>query len=257
MGKTMHLDSVILPMLVSQQEAPRGNERAVGGGGRSITIQTGVIDTTQTTTTETRETTETVDTTTLEQTTTTTTETEFTTETQTTTTTATTTTVNRISGEHTVREIVGQKVFDLVSIPWMRSRKVSFRGDGLRPNTRYFPFFDNTDVSAFCIATNTFVRHSDRNPETRTTNLAPEVKHSGQNSGNELLISDTNGQLNGEFEIPNNSAMRFQTGTKNLDYTISVNLIPMVRCLSQRLSLLQQVILNLYRILYTVHVSLK
>ena len=195
---------------------PRGNERAVGGGrgGGSITIQTGVIDTTQTTTTETRETTETVDTTTLEQTTTTTTETEFTTETQTTTTTATTTTVNRISGEHTVREIVGQKVFDLISIPWMRSRKVSFRGDGLRPNTRYFPFFDNTDVSAFCIATNTFVRHSDRNPETRTTNLAPEVKHSEQNSGNELLITDTNGQLNGEFEIPNNSAMRFQTGTK-------------------------------------------
>ena len=104
----------------------------------------------------------------------------------------------------------------------MRSRKVSFRGDGLRPNTRYFPFFDNTDVSAFCIATNNFVRHSDRNPETRTTNLAPEVKHSEQNSGNELLITDTNGQLNGEFEIPNNSAMRFQTGTKSFSvYDIS------------------------------------
>lgn len=199
------------------------DQRGGGRADRSVTVQTGQIDTIQTTTSETRETLETVDTTTLAQTTTTTTETEFTTETQTTTTTSTTTTVNRIAGEHTVREVVGQRVFDLISIPWMRSRKVSFRGDGLRPNTRYFPFFDDVDVSAFCIATTNFVRHSDRNPETRTTSLAPAVKHSEQTSSNDLLVTDTNGQLNGEFEIPNNSAMRFLTGTREFAvYDVSV-----------------------------------
>lgn len=189
----------------------------------TITVQTGQIDTIQTTTTETREQFETIDTTTLEQTTTTTTETEFTTETQTTTTTSTTTTVNRIAGEHTVREVVGQRVFDLISIPWMRSRKISFRGEGLRPNTRYFPFFDDKYVGAFCIATDNFIRHSDRNPETRTTNIIPAVKHSEQTSSNELLISDASGLVQGEFEIPNNSAVRFATGTKEFAlYDVSV-----------------------------------
>jgi len=197
--------------------------RAFAGQAGGITIQTGQVDTIQTTTSETREALETVDTTTLEQTTTTTTETEFTTETQITTNVSTTTTVNRISGEHTVREVVGQRVFDLISIPWMRSRKVSFRGDGLRPNTRYFPFFDDTDVGTFCIATSNFVRHSDRNPETRTANLTPSVTHSEQNAGNELLISDASGTVNGEFEIPNNSAMRFATGTREFAlYDVSV-----------------------------------
>lgn len=191
---------------------PRGGRR--GGGAVEVTVQTGVVDTVQTTTTETTETFETVDTTTLSQTTTTTTETEFTTETQITTSTSTTTTTNVISGEHTVREVVGQRVFDLISIPWMRSRKISFRGEALRPNTRYFPFFDDTDVSAFCISTNNFQRHSDRNPETRTTNLTPAVAHSEQTPSNQLLISDAGGIVQGEFEIPNNSAMRFATGTR-------------------------------------------
>lgn len=197
--------------------------RPQGGQGTTITVQTGQVDTVQTTTTETRETFETTDTTTLEQTTTTTTETEYTTETQITTNTSTTTTVNRITGEHTVREVVGQRVFDLISIPWMRSRKVSFRGQGLRPNTRFFPFFDNVNVSPFCIATDNYVLHSDRNPETRTTSLVPAVAHSEQTPSNELLISDAAGLVQGEFEIPNNSAMRFSTGTKQFAlYDVSV-----------------------------------
>lgn len=181
-------------------------------GGGQITV--GTIDTIQTTTTETRETSETIDTTTLAQTTTTTTETEFQTETQITTNTSTTTTVNRISGEHTVREIVGQRVFDLISIPWMRSRKVSFKADGLRPSTRYFPFFGSADISAYCISTGVFVRHSDRDPETRTTSITPSVTHSEQTPANANLISDTSGNVTGEFEIPNNSAMRFPTGQR-------------------------------------------
>ena len=34
-------------------------------------------------------------------------------------------------------------------IPFMRSRKVRFRAQGLKPNTRHFPFFANKDVSSF------------------------------------------------------------------------------------------------------------
>lgn len=190
---------------LARERARRGGDPMTFGGG------TMTIDTVTTTTTETREQFETVDTTTREQTTTTTTENEWTTDTTTTTATSTTTTVNRVAGEHTVREVVGTKIIDVITIPFMRSRVVSFRATGMRPNTRYFPFFDQTLVEPFCKNTSSFVRHSKRNPETRRTNLTPAVEHS---DGTSIILSDANGTVNGEFEIPNNSAMRFRTGVR-------------------------------------------
>jgi len=174
---------------------------------------TTTIDTITTTNLETREQFETVTNTTLEQTTTTSTETEWTTDTTVTTTNSTTTTVNRVAGEHTVREVVGTNVIDVLTIPWMRSRVVSFRATGLRPNTRYFPFFDQTYVGTFIKGTSDFTRISDRNPEFRRTNIIPNVGHS-EDVSDALLLSDTNGTVLGEFEIPNNSAMRFACGTR-------------------------------------------
>ena len=171
------------------------------------------IDTVTTTTLETREQVETVSTTTLEQTTTTEVETQWQTDTTYTTTTDTTTTVNRVAGEHTIREVVGSKVVDVLTIPWMRSRVVSFRASGLRPNTRYFPFFDQTLVEPYCKLTSGYVRVSDRSPEFRRTSLTPAVGHS-DSAANTALVTDGNGSITGEFELPNNSAMRFATGTK-------------------------------------------
>lgn len=171
------------------------------------------IDTVTETTIETRDTFETVDTTTLEQTVTTEVETQYQTETTYVTTTDTTTTVNRVASEHTIREVVGSRIVDVLTIPWMRSRVVSFRASGLRPNTRYFPFFDQTLVEPYCKLNNSFIRHSDRSPEFRRTSLTPAIAHS-DSAANTLLLSDANGAITGEFEIPNNSAMRFSTGTK-------------------------------------------
>lgn len=184
-------------------------ERAFAIGGSNVTT----IDTVTTTNLETREQFETVTNTTLQQTTTTSVDTEWTTDTTTTTTTSTTTTVNRVAGEHTVREVVGTNVIDVLTIPWMRSRVVSFRATGLRPNTRYFPFFDQTYVGTFIKGTTEFVRISDRNPEFRRTNLIPAVGHS-EDASDALILSDANGTVTGEFEIPNNSAMRFACGTR-------------------------------------------
>lgn len=162
------------------------------------------------TTTESRTQLETVDTTTREQTTTVTTENEFTTDTEYVTNTTTTTTVNRIASESTIREVIDNRIIDVAVIPWMRSRKVSFKAVGLRPNTRFFPFFDGTNVSNFC-RTKDFIRHSDRDPTEQTTNLPAAVEHS---QGTTSLVSNANGEIEGEFEIPNNSAMRFRTGRR-------------------------------------------
>jgi hypothetical protein len=194
-----------------------------GQGGRDTFVRAGVggafgsivttTDTVTTTDIETREQFETVTNTSLAQTTTTSTDTEWTTDTTTTTSTSTTTTVNRVAGEHTIRETVGTNVIDVLTIPFMRSRVVSFRGTGLRPNTRYFPFFDQTYVGTFIKGTTDFERISQRNPEFRRTNLIPSVGHS-EDVADALLLSDANGTVTGEFEIPNNSAMRFQCGTR-------------------------------------------
>ena len=35
-------------------------------------------------------------------------------------------------------------------VPWMRSRSLSISAEGLKPNTGYYPYFDGSNVSAYC-----------------------------------------------------------------------------------------------------------
>lgn len=86
-------------------------------------------------------------------------------------------------------------------IPLMRSRVVRFTVTGSKPSTRYFPMFDNMDVSGLC------------RPINPTTMVAGTY---GQ-----PLVSDLMGVLVGDFEIPPST---FSTGTKT--FTIAdVNLV--------------------------------
>ena len=142
--------------------------------------------------------------------TTTTTETETTTET--TTNTSTTVTVNRIAGESTIREVIGNKVLDICFIPWLRSRTVSFRATGLLANTKYFPYFDTTDVAKFCKA-KPFVFSSDRDIDYDYSN-APALEHS---EGSGALITNVAGVLEGEFEIPCNNQYKFRSGAVSFE----------------------------------------
>jgi len=73
-------------------------------------------------------------------------------------------------------------------IPFMRTRTVNFTGKGLMPFSRVYPFFDNVNVSAYC---------------------RPNGGSYGQ-----ALITNADGEVVGEFLIPNNDSVRFRTGTK-------------------------------------------
>lgn len=136
--------------------------------------------------------------------------------------TETTTSVNRISSESVLTEVVDNRELQIIHIPWMRSRKVSIRATNLRPNTRYFPFFNNTDVSRFC-KMKTFYKSSTVADPNYTvadngTNMIPEVElppSTEHSEGSTPLQSDANGILEAEFEIPNlvNPPMRFPVGT--------------------------------------------
>ena len=51
------------------------------------------------------------------------------------------------------RQVVDDKVISTAVIPYIRQRNVLVQVKGLKPNTRFYPFFDNTAVSAHCTPT--------------------------------------------------------------------------------------------------------
>ena len=48
------------------------------------------------------------------------------------------------------RQVVDDKVISTAVIPYIRSRNVLVQVKGLKPNTRFYPFFDNIAVSSYC-----------------------------------------------------------------------------------------------------------
>lgn len=112
--------------------------------------------------------------------------------------------LNRVVPSNTVRQIfnVGgtNRILDVALLPWIRSRKIYFKATGLKPNTKFTPFFDGTNVSTFC-REETFVRWADRSEDDgRVYNRA--TTHP---DGSSDLISDANGTIEGSFFIPNQS----------------------------------------------------
>lgn len=52
--------------------------------------------------------------------------------------------------DRTVARTVDDSVVDVSAIPFMREKLVEFSIDELKPNTRYYPRFDDVDVARFC-----------------------------------------------------------------------------------------------------------
>ena len=113
-------------------------------------------------------------------------------------------------------ESQGSKVVETNVIPLMRPRHIYFRAEHLKPNTRFYPFFDGVDVSDYCVSVesnygpNGFVEFSQQEEINVNANFN---KTSSTPQG--PLISDAGGKLFGKFLIPNNaSGLRFKVGTK-------------------------------------------
>lgn len=195
-------------------------------GARNMARRVGELLTTDhwdTVTRETRSKIRTTNTSTFETTKTITEENKFEQTTETTTTTTTANTVNRVASESSIRDIVGRKIIDVSVIPFMRSVEIRFKAEGLRPNTQYFPFFDNTNVSQFCRATSGTepFKYSNRR-RWLNTRLGGGVKDNHfviktsqvHNQGKTNLVSDAEGTVTGSFIVPNNASMRFHTGKR-------------------------------------------
>ncbi len=118
-------------------------------------------------------------------------------------------TVNKVVSEETVIEFVEDRVIQTALLPFMRSRKVFFKSEGLRPNTRVFPFFDGTDISTFT-KSETFQFYGDGDSDFGNT-LKGVTTHPDTSSN---LTTDANGSIAGSFIIPNNDTLKFRVGTR-------------------------------------------
>lgn len=111
------------------------------------------------------------------------------------------------------------RVLSVELAPFIRSRLIQFRAEGLKPNTRHFAYFDGVGVQSYAREETDFTRFSRRG--------SSEFLHTRRSShpyGATNLFSDANGLIIGSILIPNNNSQRFEAGerlVKLLD--ISVN----------------------------------
>ena len=101
-------------------------------------------------------------------------------------------------GPQTVIQSLGDRVVGINFVPFIRSRTISFTAQGMRPNTRVFPYFDEQLITAY-------------------------VTPSGGSLGGNLT-SDANGAVSGTFAIPDpnvDANPRWRTGTRVFRLTSS------------------------------------
>ena len=99
--------------------------------------------------------------------------------------------------ERVDREVIENKVLSKATVPYVRSKTITFKGYGLLPNTQVYPFFDRRSVAAYVTPSAGF-----------STSGASLVKGGA-------LITNSNGEIQGTFEIPDPKVKgnpKFKTG---------------------------------------------
>ena len=123
----------------------------------------------------------------------------------------------RFARFETQTESLGDRVIDTSFVPFIRSRKVYFRGEGLKPNTEVFPFFDGTRITGFT-QSGPFREFRSDSPASRGVN------HTDQDSPSipsTALVTDSAGTVTGHFVVPNTESIRFRTGERTFRLTSS------------------------------------
>ena len=93
----------------------------------------------------------------------------------------------------------GPFLTDVGTIPFIRSREIQFSATGMRPNTRVYPFFEDTAVSSYVTPTG------------------------GSRGG--ALVTDSAGKVSGTFLIPNDDSLKFRIGERVFRLTDIQNLV--------------------------------
>ena len=128
----------------------------------------------------------------------------------------------QVSGMRTSTTFIDEEGVEVnrTFIPFMRSRKIFFRAQGLKPNTRHYPFFGNKGVSSW-VKQEPFRRIStiDSDYSSGYNNLTQHPEYVSA-----PLLTDANGKLEGSFFLPNTSDIKFAAGDKTftlIDITVN------------------------------------
>ena len=127
---------------------------------------------------------------------------------------------NYVAANEVIREKIGERVLDLALIPYMRSKKIFFRAQGLKPNTQVFAFFNGTPIPDWVRAETSFERYGNSEID-YGSRYNKATSHPDTAS---TLTTTDSGSILGSFFIPNTDTTKFRTGDvefKLLD--ISVN----------------------------------
>ncbi len=114
----------------------------------------------------------------------------------------------------TVTRSDGRKVVEVNFVPFIRSRKIFFKAQLLKPNTKVYAFFDGADISEF-VKEESFTHFSSTNS---VTTFEGAITHPSTKSA---LESNGSGVIEGSFIIPRNDALKFATGTREFRLTDS------------------------------------
>lgn len=121
--------------------------------------------------------------------------------------------VPAVATGETLLNIVNDRIIETTTANFMRSRKVYFRAEGLRPNTQVFTFLDGVNITSLTNGgggPTLFQHYSDTDSDFGNT-LSDITIHP---SGSSTLITDANGTVSGSFIVPNNDTTRIRTGTR-------------------------------------------
>jgi hypothetical protein len=107
----------------------------------------------------------------------------------------------------TITKSNGSRVVEMNFIPFIRSRKIFFKAELLKPNTKVYAFFDGASIADY-IKEETF---TDFTTSTGADTFEGSTSHPDTAGA---LISNASGVVEGSFIIPRNNALKFATGTR-------------------------------------------
>ncbi len=115
---------------------------------------------------------------------------------------------NKVVSEETLLEVTAERILNVALIPFMRSRKIFFRAQGLRPSSTVFLYFDGVRMDDW-VREETFTRMSTLDVEYGNIHNRAGTHPDGSSA----LTTDVNGAVEGSFFLPNTASIRFRTGT--------------------------------------------
>jgi hypothetical protein len=130
------------------------------------------------------------------------------------TTSSVTNTVNKVISESTLLEVIDERVLNVSLLPFIRSRIVSIKARGLRPNSNVFLFMDNKPMADY-VREEPFEHYSKKTKDFGNT-LRGKKQHK---DGSGALTTNASGAVDISFQVPNNSTYRFRAGVLPIKIT--------------------------------------